>query len=133
MKKKKQQYIAVFLLDQGGVPNIIGRKKFNIAKKTISYKHKSFTINPDIFSFREGLKVFYLFDFGGTGQLLLNQGSEKQVMAVEMMDEVTNEEIILQILKANELKKNWMDIILGLVAGLGVGLFIGQMIPGMMS
>jgi len=133
MKKKKQQYVAVFLLEQGGVPNIIGRKKFNIKKKTISFKNKSFTINANVSTFREGLQVFYLFDYDGTGQLLLNQGSEKQLMAVEMMDVICKEEIVMQLIKATELKKNWFDIILGLIAGLGIGLFVGQMIPGMVA
>ena len=50
-----------------------------------------------------------------------------------VMDIICEREIVLQIIKANELKKNWTDLIIGAVCGLSIGLLVGTMIPGMMS
>ncbi|MBA7496345.1 hypothetical protein ES702_06945 [subsurface metagenome] len=134
MKKSKTKHFAVFFLKLAGVPDKMGQKSFKPGKKkTISFKGKSFTLTHDKPTVRYGLKLFYFFDYDGTGQMLLNEASEKGLMTTEMMDAVVNEQIILQLVKANEVKKSIMDILIGLVMGLGVGLFIGSLIPGMIA
>ncbi|MBA7494960.1 hypothetical protein ES702_05538 [subsurface metagenome] len=49
------------------------------------------------------------------------------------MDIICEKEIVLQIIKANEVKKNWIDLIIGVICGLSIGLLIGTMIPGLVG
>ena len=144
------------MVRQGGVPKIIGQKKFIFGKKrTISFKGRSFVIFSDEPAFRIGLKQYFLFDYNGTGQMILDDilekndivqgedneyvlrktgqlffrdGSENQLQTVELMDEICNNEVIYQALRASEPKKSWTDMIIWLVAGLGIGLFIGLIV-----
>lgn len=128
-RKKSKSYVAYFLQNLGGVPNIVGTKKLKFEKKDISFKGKAFSVDFDHPIYENGLDVYFFFDYGGSGQLLLNQGSEVALQTTEMMDIICNDEAILQLIRANEVKKSWTDIILGCIVGVPIGLCIGIMIP----
>ena len=128
-KKKIKKYIGYFLQNLGGVPNIVGTKKLKFNKKDVSFKGKAFVVDFDNPIFEDGLDVYFFFDYSGSGQLLLNQGSEVALQTTEMMDIICDNEAILQLIRANEVKKSWTDLILGVICGVGVGISIGIMIP----
>lgn len=128
-KRKDKKYIAYFLQNLGGVPNIVGIRRIKFHKGDISFKGKAFTVDFDNPIFEDGLKVYFFFDYEGSGQMLLNQGSDVALQTTEMMDIICNNEAILQLIRANEVKKSWTDMILGGICGVAIGLCIGIMIP----
>ena len=160
-KIKKEKLIAQFIVSSLGVPKIIGEKKFKIdRKRTVSFKGRSFPIFFDKPAYKIGEKKYFLFDYLGTGQMILDdileknlivqgeegeyvlkptgqlffsEGSENALMTLELLDDIAEGDAIYQIIKAGEPKKVWTEMIMGVVCGLGIGLFIGSLIPGMMN
>lgn len=47
-----------------------------------------------------------------------------------MIDEICNKHIISQLVKQEIKKINWMEIIMGLIGGAGIGMAIGMMLGG---
>ena len=157
MKKiNVRKNIAQFVVIKGGVPEVLGEKKFVIGNsRTIHFRKRSFPIIFDVPAYRKGNNDYFLFDFDSPNQLIsremLSEGgfveddgglfeyvptgqitflqelesSEKFKRALKILNLIANEEVIERLLKATELKKNWIDIIMALIAGAGVGLFIG--------
>jgi len=155
---KKEKNIAVFVIYEGSIPRIIGKKIFKIADaRTISFRKSSFPIIFDNPTCREGLIRYYYFDFFSTRQLTSasikeeneviledkkyilkptgrivivrpKKPSKLDILRVRMMDYICNRDTIEQLLEADELRKNWADIIMGALAGGGICLFIGVLL-----
>lgn len=126
MLNKKKKHVAIFVIDDGANYDIIGRKTFSITKDQISFKKKSFTITP-YKSFSRGLTKYYYFDFN-SGQLFIEQNQKDIQDALEIMDLICNKYATKHLMSASESKKDWMSLILGLAAGVGVGFMIAYFI-----
>ena len=126
--------------------------------RNINFKKRSFPIIFDVPAFRKGNIDYFLFDYNSPNQLITREmlikggfienkdgtfeflpisqmgfvqeleNSEKFIRALRILNVIANEEVIEKLLRATEIKRNWIDIIMGAVAGGGVCLFIGYML-----
>ena len=158
-KKNKEVNIAVFLIFEGSIPKIIGQKKFEInSKRTISFKGHTFVLIHKDPSFNQNGVRKYFFDYeqaGGlntsevlekceilkdenndkefilrpTGQLIFTPPTKEQLITIDIVDSICNDEIIDQLSRAQNEKRDWFQIIthvsLGIATGLAIGIMLG--------
>lgn len=151
--KDKTKQIAYFLTTQGGVPKLTKKKKFNLKKDDhVTFKKQLFPIKSTKPAFEIGRTQYFLFDTTGTGQVMIKDIEEAYKLgkideenkdpyliptgqlfldtifedlseAYTVLGQIATEHTITELLKATESKKNWGDIIMGIImGGLGVGI-----------
>lgn len=125
---KKKKYIAVFLIKDQNSYSIEKKKRFNPSNKEITFRNKTYIINPSISTFSKGLKKFFLIDINITsGHLLFRKGKES-VITPEIIDMIISKKIIHQLtsnLTDTAIKMNIMMIIIGAVIGGLIGWIAG--------
>lgn len=127
MISKKKKYYAVFLTDIGTIPYIIGRKIFSLDAEQISFKKKAFVILHNFPFYERKNKIFYFFDYETGSQLMYDKLlPQESLVTLEIMDKICNKNIVSQLLKSAETQKDWVMIIISIIAGLGIGLFTGM-------
>ncbi len=124
---KKTNYIAVFLSSEQGNLKVIGKKKFDPAsiEDTIKFKKKEFPIQKELTHHQDELNVFYFFNYDKRSQYVVSRGRIKEVLVVEIMDQICDREVVSQSLKASDRRIDWA-ILLPYMFGAGLlGLIIG--------
>ena len=115
----------MFLVIQGGVFKVDGRMEIDMTESEISYKEKVFPVNSQIQPFEWNKKLYYFFNIQDRLHLSFEQLEMSYDERTRLMDLIVNDSIISQLIKSEEAKINWMNLIMGLVGGLGAGLTIG--------
>ena len=147
MFNKKEKSIAVFLNFEHGIPKIIGMKEFKVHDAdSISFKKKSFAVNSNVPTLKnlQG-NILYYFDVNGRGQMVLdNDGKPKESpiesldlqydkdldgLRVKIMDAICEHHVVADLLRSADTKMNWMQIIMYVICGLGIGAIIGIFLP----
>ena len=114
--KKIEKNIAVFIIYEGTVPKVIGRKSFKIDdNRTISFRKNAFPIIYDQPTYRIGMTLYYYFDFLSTGQLIPEKILQDHEIILEASNENSEPKTVLvptgRLVISRSKKANVMDIL----------------------
>jgi hypothetical protein len=121
------KYIALFVQDVGGMPSLVGSKKFDpsAVKEGISFKGRSHMVTVAKPSYREGNRYYFLMDvIRGQLQVL---GPDETVKAIDpkLTKSLYKDETVRQLVAGMHVKGNWMlALIIGVLGGV-LGFFGG--------
>lgn len=127
---RRRKYIAYFVIIDGVKVDVIGRRTFRPTQKKIKLKGGSFPVNVSTYTYRRKHKTFYLFDFKGGQQMYLIEG-EGLTISPEALDMVLSQSVIKQLVAGLSVSAlNMFQIIIGIIAGVGLGWVIRDLITG---
>lgn len=89
---------------------------------TFSFKEKEFHVNFNAYLFQDKNKFFFYFDADG-GQISINE-VETSGMDLKVLQKFVYNKTLKNMFEQENLKPNWFERILLLVAGFGIGALI---------
>lgn len=118
MFKKKNKYIAIFVVKKKDSFTIIGKRRFRATKKTIKFNSKTYLVDIVNATYSKGLKSFYFIDIDGTQ--IVFRGSKTSNYDPDVLDMILSKSIVKQLtanLSDNSLALNLVTLVIGAIMG----------------
>ncbi len=127
--KRKNRYLAIFLLKKQNSYSIDGKKLFNPIDKSVEYKGNTYILNTSVETLSRGITLIFYLDIDSKKQLLFTKPSKDNIVDAEIIDLVMSKKIIKQL--TSELgNTDYKNIIMFLIIGCTIGGLIGYLIGG---
>jgi hypothetical protein len=110
------KYIALFVQEVGGMPSLMGTKKFDPAsvKEGITFKGKTHRIEVSTATYREGNRYYFLVDVT-KGQLKTVSpldGDAVKGIDPKLTKALYKDETVRQLVAGMHIKGNWMLVLI---------------------
>ena len=153
MRNKKKKYRIIFVIEEKGIYNVVGKKNLNPLNEWIRYKNKAYLIDVNNPTYAQGLNLFFLIDINGKSIELTKRKRKEQKIEIknkkkkkdveseiltteivnydpEAVDLIIFKKIIKQLssnLNTNAFIMNIITIIIGIAIGGPIGWILGGM------
>lgn len=123
----KKKLIGLVVKKVAGFPEVIASFKLSATKTEHKLKGKIFKFDLDKPTYNDSKNLYYIIQ--DDNSLLNLEGYENSTFDPEFYNTIIGDEIIKQLIESQETKTNWMNMILPFIAGAGIFLFIGYLLP----
>lgn len=125
--KKKNKYIAIFIVKKKDSYTVLGKRRFKASKKTIRFKGRTYLVDVVNATYSRGLKSFYFIDIEGSQ--IVFKGNKVSNYDPDVLDMILSKSIVKQ-LTANIGDNSYALNIMTLVVGAVMGGLLGYIIAG---